>query len=125
MAKRIFKTKPGPDVGTRFPDRWRSGPDEIRHKKYLQWLQQRNQARWRGETWELDFEQWLDIWGDLWEQRGRAADQYCMTREDPELDWTPDNVTVLTRREHYQRNQQMSVKSRLQNPLGYKGYKNG
>lgn len=125
MAKRIFKTKPGPIKGTHYPDRWRSGPDPERRAKYLQWLQQRNQAQWRGEHWELEFDDWLAAWGDLYEKRGRAADQYCMTREDADLDWTLDNVIVLTRREHYQRNQHMSVKSRMQNPNGYKGYKNG
>lgn len=125
MAKRIFKTKPGPAQGTQYPDRWRSGPDPVRRQKYLQWLQQRNQAQWRGELWELSFDDWLTVWGDQYEQRGRGAEDFCMTREDPDLAWDKTNAIILTRREHYQRNQQMAVHTRMKKPK-YRGYlKNG
>jgi len=91
--------RPGSRPGPR-PHTWKSGPDPIEHKKYLNWLQQRNQAKFRGESWQLDFETWKDIWGGDWHNKGRAADNYCMTRRDDQGPWTADNVEIVTRREH-------------------------
>lgn len=115
MAKRTFKTPPGPPKGSLFPDRWVSGPDYDTHLKYRQWLQQKNQAQWRNETWNLTFDEWCQSWGDLYEERGRAPNQYCMSRDDLDGPWTVDNVIVITRKEHYLRNQQMSVHKRKRN----------
>jgi hypothetical protein len=108
----------GPKKGTMFPHRWVSGPDPLKHKQYLTWLQQRNQAQFRGESWDLSFETWLDMWGELWEQRGRGRDQYCMTREDPDGAWDKDNTIVILRKEHLLRHRARQI------ALGQtKGYK--
>jgi hypothetical protein len=72
----------------------------VLHKKYLVWLQQRNQAIWREEAWHIDFETWVGLWGELWHNRGRQRGDYCMTRLDWSLPWTVDNVHVITRSEH-------------------------
>ena len=90
--------------GTR-PHIWRTGPDPIRHKQYRVWLQQRNQALWRGEGWDedLDFDRWLSIWGDQYHLRGRTRGTLCMTRCDWELPWSPTNVEIVTREEHARR----------------------
>jgi hypothetical protein len=82
------------------PQVWRTGPDPVLHKKYLTWLQQRNQALWRDEGWTIDFETWCGLWAERWEQRGRQRGDYCMTRVDWSLPWTVDNVQVITRSEH-------------------------
>jgi hypothetical protein len=89
------KGRPGPR-----PEMWISGPDQVRHQQHVAWRQQKNQAQWRGETWDLAFDHWIELWGDLWPRRGRLVDDYCMTRKDWELPWTRDNTHVITRAEH-------------------------
>jgi len=82
------------------PERWISGPDPERHKRYLQWLQQKNQAQFRGEEWNLDFDDWLQVWGDEIVNRGRKKGQLSMMRRDYNLPWTADNVLIVGRKEH-------------------------
>jgi len=86
--------------GKKRPHLWVTGPDPVLHKKYLVWLQQRNQALWREEGWHIDFESWCALWGDLWHVRGRERGHYCMSRVDWGLPWTVDNVHVITREAH-------------------------
>lgn len=91
---------PRPHTRKPRPHLWRVGPDPVLHDKYRVWLQQRNQAQWRGEGWHIPFEAWVKIWGDLWELRGRTRGTYCMTRCDWTESWTTDNVRIATREEH-------------------------
>lgn len=93
--KRMLGSVPGPR-----PHVWKSGPDPVEHKKYLNWLQQKNQAQYRREGWQLSFEVWKEIWGDNFHNKGRASGNFCMTRRDDQAAWTRDNVEILTRREH-------------------------
>ena len=69
-------------------------------KKYYVFLQQRNQALFRGEGWTIDFDTWLEIWGEQWHLRGRERGSMCMTRLDWERPWTADNVHIITREAH-------------------------
>lgn len=108
----------GPKKGTVFPNRWVSGPDPVKHKKYLIWLQQKNQANFRGEIWLLDFEDWLRLWADNWDKRGRKRDHFCMTRTDYEGAWALGNVEVITRAEHVIRQKAYMIQNGLT-----KGYK--
>ena len=87
--------RPGPR-----PNLWVSGPDPETHRKYQAWVQQRNQAKWRGETWNLTFDQWNRLWGELWHSRGRERGCYCMTRRDHEGEWDMQNAQVITREQH-------------------------
>lgn len=98
------KGRKGPRPHTRGerPESWLSGPDRTRHVQHTAWRQQKNQAQWRGETWDLSFEDWVELWGDLWPHRGRLVTDYCMTRRDWELPWTRTNAHVITRSEHAQ-----------------------
>lgn len=95
MTQQRIGSKPGPR-----PHIWKSGPDPIEHRKYLNWLQQKNQAQFRGEHWDLDFETWKEIWGEDFHNKGRGADNYCMTRKDDQGPWTLANVEIVTRRDH-------------------------
>ena len=79
------------------PKAWISGPDPIRHAKYKCWQQQKNQAIWRKEPYDLTFDQYVDLWGNKFDQRGRHSDQYCMWRANPALPWTLTNVRITTR----------------------------
>jgi hypothetical protein len=72
----------------------------VLRKKYYVYLQQRNQAQWREEGWDIDFASWQRLWADKWHLRGRERGSYCMTRKDWSLSWTLDNVHVITRSEH-------------------------
>lgn len=83
------------------PDLWISGPDPVLHEKYRVWGQQKNQAQWRRESWDLPFDVWVEIWGDLYEQKGQTSDCMCMTRIDLDLPWHKDNVRIITRKEHF------------------------
>lgn len=93
-----------------YPHTWRSGPDPLKHKQYLIWLQQKNQAQYRREGWTIAFEAWLDLWQGLWDQRGRTPQSLCMTRKDTDLTWELDNVEIITRAEHFRR-----IRERKQN----------
>lgn len=88
-------SRPGPR-----PETWLSGPDETRHEQHIAWRQQKNQAQFRGETWLLAFDDWIELWGDRWLDRGRQKGCYCMTRKDWELPWTRANAHVITREQH-------------------------
>ena len=91
---------PRPNARGIRPHIWITGPDPVQHKKYLVWLQQKNQAQFREEGWTIAFDVWVDLWGDLWHQRGRERGDYCMSRKDWSLPWTTDNVAIITRTEH-------------------------
>jgi hypothetical protein len=90
-------SKPGPR-----PQTWVTGPDPVVHEQYRAFIQQRNQARFRGEGWtdEYSFEQWQSLWQSHWHQRGRKPEDYCMTRRDPAQPWTQENSQVIPRSEH-------------------------
>lgn len=97
------KTGPRPNARGPRPQCWISGPDPLLHQQYRAFIQQRNQAQWRSEFWQLEFEDWLRLWQPHWHQRGRRQCDYCMVRKDPEDSWTLDNVEVIERSEHCQR----------------------
>lgn len=80
-----------------YPHLWKSGPDPRRHDMYLKWNQQRNQAGYRNETWLLDFETFVEMWDEHWENRGRGRDQYCMMRLDLDQPWDEHNTVVILR----------------------------
>ena len=85
------------------PFTWRTGPDPVLHSKYVAWSRARAQALFRQEGWNLTFEEFEQIWGDQWHRRGRARDDLCMTRTDPDLAWDTHNVELVTRAEHNRR----------------------
>ena len=82
------------------PQTWVTGRDPVEHKKYRVWIQQRNQAQWRGEGWDFSFADWKQLWGESWLSRGRERGSYCMTRIDPEQPWSRDNCCLITRENH-------------------------
>ena len=94
---------PKPSLRGPKPDRWVIGPNAERHERFQPWHKARAQANYRGEIWDLSFDQWYDIWGDKWHNRGRASTDYCMVLIDPDHGWVVGNVEVITRREHLQR----------------------
>ena len=75
----------------------------MRHDQFVAFGRARAQALFRGEPWCLTFEEFEQIWQDCWHQRGRASEDLCMTRTDPEGAWATNNVELITRAEHNRR----------------------
>jgi hypothetical protein len=82
------------------PHVWLSGPDEYRHSMYHPWMLAKAQAKFRGEKYELTFDQFFELWDGKWEYRGRGIDDFCISRIDPSKAWKISNVHIITRREH-------------------------
>jgi len=80
---------------------------EIPHQQYIAWQRMSCQARFRGEEWQLTFEQFQTIWGDQWSQRGRRSHSLCLTRRDPEQPWDNQNTELVTRLESLRRGRQL------------------
>ena len=97
-----------PKKGIR-PHTWKSGPDPLEHRKHRIWIQQKNQAQWREEGWSISFEEWKELWSELWHLRGRERGDYCMSRIDWSLPWTIDNVDIIPRSIHAKRQQAAKV----------------
>ena len=78
------------------PHVWVTGPDPEEHKKYRVFIQQRNQANYRLETWTITFEEWWDIWekSGHWDQRGCKQGQYCMSRIGDQGEYSSTNVFI-------------------------------
>lgn len=81
------------------PHTWRV-QGEIPHKQNLAHQRHRAQARFRGEDYELSFEEFQYLWQDHWQERGRARNQYCLHRIDPEMPWQIGNVVCIQRIEY-------------------------
>jgi len=93
------------------PHTWNSGPDEYKHSMYVPWMKMKAQANFRNEPWDLSFEEFFTAWNGQWEKRGRASEALCMTRIDYEGDWNANNIVIITRKEHCQK--QSEFKTRL------------
>lgn len=89
---------PRPNTRKPRPHTWMY-QDPVEHQMHTSFLRARSQAGYRFEPWELTIEQFMDIWRDHWHQRGKASQDLCMTRIDPELSWNINNVELLTRRQ--------------------------
>lgn len=88
-------------IRRRSPETWISGPDPIEHDKYYAWQKHRAQARYRKEDYNLSWEDFRTLWpNDMFVQRGRRPDDYCMIRLDSSEPWEPGNVEVVTRLYH-------------------------
>lgn len=83
--------------GQQMPHIWRSGPDPQRHQQYQTWQVHRCQARYRGEQYDLTFEDYHEIWGVHWCQRGRRLGDLQLRRRNPELPWRRDNTQLMRR----------------------------
>ena len=90
--------KPGGQPGLR-PNQWKTGTDPLRHEMYRFFVQQRNQANFRGEPWDFPFEDWEDKWAGKWDKKGRQRDSLSMSRIDRDIPWSYENTALMTRNE--------------------------
>jgi hypothetical protein len=77
--------------------------DPIEHQLHTWSMRARSQALYRGEAWTMTDREYIDLWlkDDQYQNRGRALENLCMTRIDPEGAWSMDNVAIITRELHY------------------------
>ena len=104
-AKRTRRSSPRPSARGPRPHTWISGPDERAHEQYTAWLKHKAQANYRGELYELTFQDWQQLWNkdDRWQERGRSGTSLCLTMRDKGMGWTMTNVEVITRNEQVRR----------------------
>jgi len=106
-------TKPGQRLkglhaaGKPRPHVWLCGPDEYKHSMYVPWMKAKAQANFRGEEWDLSFDEFYLLWREEWPNRGRQPEDMVMTREDTEGVWNKKNTILMTRREHLVRHGMM------------------
>jgi hypothetical protein len=105
QVREIKKRKGGPR-----PHTWITGPDEEKHDMYHPWQLVKAQAKFRGEDFNLTFEDFYELWEGYWKFRGRDPEDLCMTRKDSSQAWSRANCSIITRREHLQ-NQGFSRKN--------------
>lgn len=75
------------------------------HARYTPFLKSRSQAWYRGEDWDLTFEDYCQLWTwDHWQLRGKGATEFAMVRKDIEQGWNLNNCEIITRREQLRRN---------------------
>lgn len=77
----------------------RKYPNERDNKMYYAFLKMRAQAKFRGELFSLTFEDFQDLWGDKFEQRGKQSHCLVLTKIDRRFTWSRDNVHLITRQE--------------------------
>jgi len=99
---KISPSRQGKGTGLR-PNNWCTGTDPVRHEQYYAFLKQRAQANFRKEAWAMAFDDFVEIWGEDWSNRGRASENMCMTRRDYDLPWHKTNVDIVPRHEHVRR----------------------
>lgn len=71
--------------------------DPIKYPYFRIFGQWKNQINFRGEVCDMNFDEWLEVWGWKINNRGRTKNDYCMTRIDSNKPWNKDNCIVVPR----------------------------
>lgn len=87
------------------PNSWKV-KGEIPHQQHIAWHRMRAQAIYRGEAWDLPFEDFQTLWRDHWHERGRDVSNYCLTRIDDQQAWSLNNCQCVLRIDHLRRHRQ-------------------
>jgi hypothetical protein len=95
---------------------------------YQPWLLAKAQVMYRVREglaegdWNLEFEDWYELWKDHWDNRGRLGHNMCITRKDFEKSWDKDNCEIVERQEHLKRNgkYQREMREQMQTRLNIK-----
>jgi len=67
-------------------------------KRKQVWARARAQADFRGEVWDISFEEFCGLFDEeTFSRRGRDVDSLCLCQYDPEKGWRKGNVALLTR----------------------------
>lgn len=100
--------RPCRSLGKSRPNTWKIKDPEL-HKMYIPFLKAKAQTDYRvrhgiavGE-WQLSFDEFVQLWGDLWDLRGRGSNDMTLTRDDFEGDWNIKNCVIVPRSEQLRR----------------------
>lgn len=85
---------------------------EVPHLQHRAWLQMRAQANYRQEGFPLTLEEFQEIWGNHWHQKGRGINDYCLTRHDPTQPWTKENTICIKRADHFKLTRELRRRKR-------------
>ena len=79
------------------PEKWRFPYDAYKTGEHSRYVQQRTQAKYRGDAWDFEFEDWLSTWeqSGKQQQRGIQRGSWAMTRTDRTEAWSKDNVEIV------------------------------
>lgn len=85
------------------PIQWKSGPDPVDHRLYVDCQRARAQAWYRGEDWFITEQEYIDLWRDQdrYLKKGRTRESLCLSKIDQDLAWSLENVQFITRAEHF------------------------
>lgn len=77
----------------------------IDHSLRRQFVQSRAQSQFRGETWQLSWEDFYYLWtrDQNYLLRGRGPNRLALCRRDPQGPWSLANCAIETRSEHLRR----------------------
>ena len=90
-------------------NRWKLGPDTdmITLDKYYGLMKHQAQAKYRGESHSLTWEEWSQLWPtEQWLQRGKSKHNLCLMQIDREGGWHMHNVEVVERMTYLARAQE-------------------
>jgi hypothetical protein len=96
------------------PERWITGPDPVRHKRYRRYKLAQCQARHFQQPFEITWPEWESVM-----LNNPAGDNLNVCRKDCTQPWRLDNMTLLTRTEMLRR---PKVGRRPHVPEGVKAY---
>lgn len=85
------------------PELWKHGRDPQVRAQNLAFLRMRAQARFRGEAFELTFEDFQQLWQGHWHQRGRDRESTQLIRRDVRQPWNLANCELTNRGEFLDR----------------------
>lgn len=91
----ITKTRnPGRPKGP-CPAVWKYSREEAKQRKA--YARMKAQAKYRMQSFELTFEEFIQLWTGKWEQRGKGRDELSLSRIDWHKGWSVDNCHLVTR----------------------------
>jgi len=79
--------------------------DPVQRQLRQTYNRSRNQAKHRGQTWSIDFDDYAFLWlaNDNYKKQGRRRNDLHLARIDDSGDWEINNVQIVTRGKHLSR----------------------
>ena len=73
--------------------------DSFSNERRLAWIRSKAQAEFRGEVWNISWEEFCHFWKtpSLWSRRGRHINNLVLTRYNVEAPWDKDNCCIITK----------------------------
>jgi hypothetical protein len=100
------KTATNPKGGGRVPGRdysyLNTYPGEQAEYR-MSWSRMKAQAKYRGETWDITWEEYQQLWDRKWHLRGTSKLSHVLTKRDQEGIWTVANVEIIPRLDQWRR----------------------